>query len=192
MRMLVLCAFLSGCALTSKSDVLAVRWFTPETVKPRLTSATEPDLASAPRLELGRVTSGPNLRERIAYRDDAREVGWYDDRRWTERPETYVRRQLARTLFEEHGFVRTLAGQAPILDVEVIAFEEVKKPRAGRIQLRIVIHDDERALFERTVAVERPAAAPGFEAFVQAMSQALDEACEEVAREAARFSGRSP
>jgi ABC-type uncharacterized transport system auxiliary subunit len=188
MRALVLCACfscLSACALTSKSDVLAVRWFTPETIKPRLTSAA-PETANGPRIELGRVTSGPNLRERIAYRDDAREVGWYDDLRWTERPETYVRRQLARTLYEEHRFVRTLAGQAPVLEVEVISFEEVKKPHGARIQLRIVIHDEERALFERTIAVERPAAGSGFEGVVHALSQALDDVCEEVAREAAR------
>jgi cholesterol transport system auxiliary component len=189
MRALLYCALLSGCALTSKSDVLAVRWFTPETIKPRLTSAA-PETANGPRIELGRVTSGPNLRERIAYRDDAREVGWYDDRRWTERPDTYVRRQLARTLYEEHGFVRTLAGQAPVLEVEVISFEEVKKPHGARIQLRIVIHDEASALFERTITVEKPAAGPGFEGVVHAMSQALDEASEEVAREAARVGSR--
>jgi len=182
---ILLLALLPGCALTSKSDVLAIRWFTPETVKPRLTAAgAEP--RSGTSLELGRVTSGTNLREKIAFRDDAREVGWYDDKRWTERPETYVRRQLARTLFEEHGMTRALAGQAPVLDVEVVAFEEVKRPHAARIQLRAVLHDADRALYERTITAEKPVTGARFEDVVQAMAGALEEACEEVARDAAQ------
>lgn len=189
-RSIALLATLAGCALTSKGDVLAVRWFDPETTRPRLTSAATGTPASRGRaVELGRVTAGANLRERIAYRDDAYEVGYYDDKRWTERPEVYVRRALARALFEEHGMRRALGGPAPVLEVEVLAFEELRgRPPVARIRLRVVLHDDRDALFERTVTVDRAsrADAQGFEAIVEAMARALDAAGEEIAGETER------
>ncbi|MBX3208891.1 MAG: membrane integrity-associated transporter subunit PqiC [Labilithrix sp.] len=190
-RSIVLVAMLSGCALTSKGDALAVRWFDPETPRTRLTSAAEGAPAHGPQraVELGRVTSGGNLRERIAYRDDAYEVGYYDDKRWTERPEVYVRRALSRAMFEDRGMRRALGGPAPVLEVEVLAFEELRgESRAARIQLRVVLHDDRDALLERTILVDRPvrAGAKGFEGLVEAMAEALDAAGEEVANATAR------
>lgn len=187
----------SGCALTSKADALAVRWYTPETNKPRLTSApasasAEPPPAQA-AIELGRVTSGINLRERIAYRDAAYEVGYYDDKRWTERPELYVERALARTLFEERGMRRALAGQAPVLDVEVVSFEMLRrKTPVARVQLRVVVHDDRDSLFERTINVERQAekGEDDFDAVVHAMAQALDAASDQVATDVAAVVAR--
>ena len=175
----------SGCALTSKSDIMAVRWFNPEAPKTTTTSAGASPANSSVSLELGRVSSGINLRDKIAYRDTAYEMGFYDDKRWTERPEVYVRRELARTLFEEHGVHRALAGQAPTLDVEVLAFEEIRGDApAARVTLRIVLHDDVRAILEKTITVDRPAASKNIDGFVQAMAQALDTAAEQVAHEA--------
>jgi cholesterol transport system auxiliary component len=185
---------LAGCALTSKGDALAIRWYTPENAKASLTSA---DAASgqiaqnAPQIELGRISSGINLREKIAYRDSTFEQGYYDDKRWTERPEVYVRRALEKTLYEEHGFRRSLASQAPALEVEVVNFEEVLGPgpvHAARVQLKIVIHDDKEALLEKTVTVERPVSADsnGFSGVVQAMALALDTAAEEATTDVQR------
>jgi cholesterol transport system auxiliary component len=178
----------------SKGDALAIRWYTPENVKTTLTSASAGPAVipeSAPQLELGRVSSGINLREKIAYRDSAFEQGYYDDKRWTERPEVYVRRELERVLFEEHGLRRALAAQAPALEVEVVRFEEVIGPgsiHAARIQLKMVVHDERDALLEKTITVERPVNknAKGFAGVVQAMAQALDAAAEEVAGEVKR------
>lgn len=175
-----LCLALGGCALTSKADALDVRWYSPETVKPQLTSSGG-TRADGPALTLGRVSSGVNLREKIAYRDTAFEMGFYDDRRWTERPEVYVRRELSRTLFEERGMKRVLAGQAPVLEVEVLAFEELRDAHAARVQLKIIVHDDVRAMLEKTITVDRPIAGKETGAFVQAMAQALDVAAEEAA-----------
>jgi cholesterol transport system auxiliary component len=178
----------TACALTSKAEALTVRYYDPESVAPvRLTSAGAP---TAPQIEIGRVSSGVNLREKIAYRTTAFEVGFYDDRRWTERPEVYVRRALARTLFEEHGFTRALAGQAPTLDVEVVAFEELRggARSAGdvaRVRLRVVLHDDRDALLEKTITVDRPVARGGehFEAFARAMAEAMDAATHAIAQD---------
>ena len=194
-----------GCALTSKADALSVRFFNPEQARPQLTSAQQnPASPNAPArsggaaLELGRVSSGVHLRDKIAYRNAAFEVGYYEDKRWTERPEIFVRRALARTLFEEHGMRRTLGGQAPVLEVEVVAFEEVRHPvLAARIQLRIIVHDERSALLEKTITIDRPVppGTTGIDGLVQAMAQALDAAAEEVATEtdaAIRASTPSP
>lgn len=183
----------TGCALTSKGDALAIRWYTPENAKATLTSAgAGPALPTdaSPQIQLGRVNSGINLREKIAYRDSTFEQGYYEDKRWTERPEVYVRRELERTLYEEHGFRRALAAQAPALEVEVVSFEEVLGPgnvHNARVQLKIVIHDEKDSLLERTVTAERPVAGKDFPAVVQAMALALDAAAEETAADVDRI-----
>ena len=180
--LLTIACLLGGCALTSKADPLAVRLYSPEHVKPRLTAATsEAKATDGPAVELGRVSSSHHLREKVVHRDSPHELGAYDDRRWTERPETYVRRELSRTLFEERGFRRVLVGTAPILDVEVVAFEEVRLPKAhaARIQLHIVLHDGRDVLLEETIGVDKPVpdeyGKDGFDGFVTAMAQALDD-----------------
>lgn len=179
---------LAGCALTQKGDPLSVRWFTPETERPRLTSAAAPAApapaadANAPPLRLGGVTSGRHLRERIVYRDPSFEVGFYDDRRWTERPEVYVRHALARKLFDEGAATPVVGGDVPVLDVEVLAFEELRRAggRAGRVSLRLVLHDDRRVFAEDTVTVDEPAEGDRPAAVVAAIAQALDVACDRV------------
>ena len=189
---LVLALLTSGCALTSKAEVVDIRYFSPEQVKPHLTQGeagtTTPPGAAAPNgaidVRLGRVSSGPNLRERIAFRDAAYELGYYEDWRWTERPETFVRRELGRTLFEEHGMHRVFNGTAPTIDVEVIAFDDLrlKTGRAARVQLKAMLSDDTGVLWEDTLTVDRPVTVekPKIEDFVAAMAGALDVAAEQV------------
>ena len=181
----------AGCALTSKADVVNIRYFSPEVVKPRLTNADASAAPAAPapndavEVRLGRVSSGSNLRERIAYRDAAYELGYYDDWRWTERPETFVRRELGRSMFEAHGFHRVLGGSAPSLEVEVIAFDDVRLPsgRAARVQLKVILFEDSGVVYEDTFTVEKAVAGdkPKIEDVVAAMASALDMAAEQVA-----------
>jgi cholesterol transport system auxiliary component len=182
---------LSGCGLMSKGDALAVRLYSPEQPnRTHLTAASQRAANETPKpidaIELGRVTSGMQLREKILRRDALHELSAYDDRRWTERPENYVRRALSRTLFEERGFQRVLVGTARVLEVEVVEFEEVQianTVHAARIQLRIVLHDGRDVLLEETLTVEKPTP-PGsdnFDGFITAMAQALDEAANQVA-----------
>jgi cholesterol transport system auxiliary component len=180
----------TGCALLSKSDVVRVRYFSPEVMEPRVAGVDAGGAGASAQndaiaVRLGRVYSGPNLRERIAYRDDAYELGYYDDWRWTERPETFVRRALGRSLFEVQRFRRVLGGAAPTLEVEVVAFDDLRlgTSRAARVQLKVILFEDAGVVFEDTVAVDRaaPADKPKIEDVVAAMAVALDAASQQVA-----------
>jgi cholesterol transport system auxiliary component len=188
----LLVAGAGGCALTSKAEVVEIRYFSPEQVKPRLTGAASSpaSLRGAPNnaleLRLGRVSSGPNLRDRIAFRDAAYELGYYENWRWTERPETFVRRELGRTLFEEHGLHRVFGGAAPTLDVEVIAFDDLRleKGRAARLQLQLMLSTSDGVIWEDTITIDHPVSTekPKIEDVVGAMAAALQEAAEQVAQ----------
>jgi cholesterol transport system auxiliary component len=158
-----------------------VAHYTPEHVRaPRLTSGRS---AAGPSLRLGRVSSDTSLGERIVFSNGTYQVRYYDDRRWTERPEVYVRRALTRALFEDGDLHRTLGGDAPMLDVELLSFEEIKMPtqHTAHIALRIVLSND-RVLLEQTVTVSEPIPRDDFDDVVAALARALDRASDEVAR----------
>ncbi len=170
----------SACALTSRGEILDVRWFTPEHAHAQAEAASP---APSVALRFARVRSGPDLGQRIVHGDGAFEVSYYEDLQWTERPELYVRRALDRTLFEDRRFQRVLGGDAPGLDAEVLVFEEVKTSsmHAARIVLRIVLSTD-HVLFEDTVGVVEQVTGNRFEDVVAAMARALEAASLEVAR----------
>jgi len=186
----ILVAGSSGCALTSKADVVDIRYFSPEQVKPHLTGGDASTTPAPPapndalEVRLGRVSSGSNLRERIAFRDAAYELGYYEAWRWTERPETFVRRELGRAFYEEHGLRRVFNGSAPTIDIEVIAFDDLRLEtgRAARVQLKAILSDDSGVLWEDTLTVDRPVtvAKPKIEDVVAAMAGALDAAADQV------------
>lgn len=172
-----------GCALTSRGQALSVRYFDPEPPPARVGSASTQAQSSRPALRLGRVRGAPYLHDRIAYRKSEYELGFYDDREWTERPEEYVRRALVRKLFEERGFERMAGGRAPTLNVDVLAFEEVRTPRlhGARVEVRYEIRRGEAVVDEGTIAVERAVPGHRFEDVVAAVSEALDEVTDRIA-----------
>jgi len=179
---LALSAWLSSCALTSKGEALSARYFSPTLEAPAAAGAASTPL----ELRLGRVEPAAYIEERIAYRVSATELAYYEDRRWTEPPEQFVRRALESELFERRGFRRVVSGVAPTLDVEVLSFEEVRPgaPRA-RLSLLITLRDDRRALFERTISVDTPLGAgsdPG-PALAEAMAAALGDVTRRVAEQ---------
>lgn len=187
----------AGCALTSRGAVLSVRYFAPApppsappVARPASSPASSP--VSSPVVRLGRVRGAPWLRERIAYRTSAYELGFYDDRAWAERPESFVRSALDRTLFEERGFERALGGAAKALDLDVLAFTELRLPtlHGARVEVRYRIQSDVVVLDEGTIRVDRPVAGGRFEDVVAAMSAALEEVSEKVAERVERVAGR--
>jgi cholesterol transport system auxiliary component len=166
-------AALSGCALFGKNDPVVSRYFTPE----HEGGAPAAPAPAGLRLRLGRVEGWSHLRERMVARNAAREFSYAEDRRWTERPEVYLRRALARTLFEERGVVELVSGPGVTLDVELIAFEEIEQPHRVRLQAGLVLRDDRASLLQETITVEQPVAriagADQVPAVVDAYSQAL-------------------
>lgn len=172
-----------SCALTSKADPLSPRFFTPTSASGAGGPAREP--SSVRELRLGRVDSAAHLEERIAYRVSDTELGYYEDRRWTEPPEQYLRRALEGELFEKRRLRRMVSGSAPTLDVELVSFEELRHgtPRA-RLGLRFSLRDEQGALLERALVVERPLGetqGDGGSELAAAMARALDQAVSDVA-----------
>jgi len=113
----------------------------------------------------------------LAYRVHDSELGYRDDRRWSERPEEYLRRALEGELFERAGVRRVLAGAATTLDVELTAFEEVRDPTPHvRLALTFRLHDDRQVSLERSLLVERPLVADGDKDHAQRVATALGQA----------------
>lgn len=186
-------ALSSGCAFLSKGEALTPRYFSPAPLSepPRASEPPAPEGSPAPlELRIGRIEPAAHLEERIAYRVSDSEIAYYQDRRWTEPPEQFVRRALDRQLFESHAFRRVISGAAPTLDVEVLSFEEVRQstPRA-RLSLLITLRDERHALLERTVSIEAPVepgpSADEGSALARAMADALGRATREVAERVA-------
>jgi ABC-type uncharacterized transport system auxiliary subunit len=181
LALLALCAC-PACALTSKAEPLTPRYFSPE----QESAAAPAPPASAPlELRLGEVSAAAHLEERIAYRPSEGELGYYESWRWTEPPQAYLRRALARELFERRGLVRVVSGNAPTLNVELTSFEELRaEPARARVELSIVLRGERLALLERTLRKELPLPAGSSDEplrLTRALSQALDSAVSEVA-----------
>ena len=183
---------LSACALLGKNEPVVPRYFTPEYDGDAPGTPARSDL----QLRLGRVEGWSHVRERMVARNSAREVFYYEDRQWTERPEIYLRRALSRTLFEERGVVASLSGRTVTLDVDLIAFEEIEQPHVARMQALLVLRDDRMGLLEETITVEQPVAnteqADQPRAVVDALSQALHAGVTRIAdRVVAKLSERA-
>jgi cholesterol transport system auxiliary component len=162
----------AGCALFSKGEVASRRYFNPDL--PQVVSKVG-NKRSGVELRLGRVSAGSYIEEKMVFRESNYEVGFYDDRLWTEKPEAYLRRALERVLYEEEGLRSVVSGAGPTLDVALISFEEVKPERIALVRVAFTLHDDRVAITQLTIAVRHPIAqtAPGEEA--NAVAEALGE-----------------
>jgi cholesterol transport system auxiliary component len=163
---------LAGCALLEKSEPVVPRYFTPEYEGSAAAPLPRGDL----QLRLGRIEASSHLSERQAARRADREIVYREDRRWTERPEIYLRRALSRALFEDRGVVEALSPRAVTLDVSLIAFEEIEQPHQARMQAQIQLRDERFGLLDETITVDRPVAAGATDpaaAVVEALAEAL-------------------
>lgn len=176
-----------GCGgIFASSDVKDPRYFAPSTPEREKEASARPEAAAAPlKLRIGRVSSGEHLRQRIVFRSSPVEVGEYEEFRWTEKPEEFVRRALLRSLFEDRGLTQAVGGVTPTVDVEVLAFEEVRHgdKRAARVAVSYAVRDDRVVIAAHTVTIERDATDGDMERVVEAMSSALDEASTTIADE---------
>lgn len=177
---------LSGGALTEKSTPADVRYFSVQNLEASDASVSR---TSALRpLRLGRFSSSANLRAHIVHRESDVELETYDFLRWTENPEDYVRRALAHALFEDSlPLEQAVAGEAPMLDVEVVAFEEVHdhEHHGGRVALAYRLYDDHTVLTRGLVTMERNASDEHIENVVVAIGAAMNAAVTRIATDVA-------
>ena len=175
----------NGCALLGKSDALSPRYFSPDSTPPRPVATSTPPVASGPELALGRVSAASYLGERIVYRESNHELSFYDERRWSEKPEAYLRRALARTLFEQRGLRRLVSGVSATLDVELTELSEVRGPSpVARVAATYVLYDQRQVRRQASVYVElplAPKAAP--EVIARSLTDALNRAVELLAEQ---------
>ncbi|MFQ5515053.1 MAG: ABC-type transport auxiliary lipoprotein family protein [Myxococcota bacterium] len=147
LRIALLLSLATGCLLGRPPE--PPRYFRPEPVD----RDAPPTLSSGPKatLRLQRVTEASHLGERIVWRVSDVEFGFYDSRRWTERPAHYVEEALSRELFEIRGLRRARAGRHASLEVELLSFDEVLEPEhSARVELRVLLTDPEHlSLLER-------------------------------------------
>lgn len=181
----VLLVSLQGCALFSKGDVSVRRFYSADL--PPLPAGQETARHPEVELRLGRVSANRTIAERIMYRASEHEVGFYDDRVWTERPEAYVRRALSRVLFEEQGIKAIVGGPSQTLDVELLMFEEVKTPvHLARVRLAFTLADERTVSLQQTMTIDQPIANTSPEeegpALAKAMGVALRESMNELTK----------
>ena len=165
-----------GCALTNKAEPMQPRYFSPERSGALERPARTP---SDPVMELriGHVRAASYLDERMVFRDSPVELGYYQERRWTEAPEEYLRRRIEWALFEERGLRRVVGGAAPTLEVELLAFEEIRKPkRVARVQVSVRLQDARLVRWEETLTVDLPVTGPGKEKAADELVLAIGEA----------------
>ena len=170
-------ALVAACALTSRSEPRQLRYFAPE-LSPRVAFAGTP----CARIRLGRAVAGSGLRQAIERRVSPIELERYETLRWTESPEVYARRAIAGALFAR-PLAQAVAGPAPVLDVEVTAFEEVVRgaSRAGRVVLRYQLRDERQVVTRGEAAAEYPATSTTIDTVVVAIGAALAASSDELA-----------
>src|SRR5205814_8987755 len=102
----------------------------------------------------------------------------------------YLRRAMARTLFQRHGVREIVSGTGPALEVDLDAFEELRAPRhVARVVVTWRLRDDRTVLVERSLTVERPIHGAGrdrlayADAVARAIAGALDGVVDEMAGE---------
>lgn len=178
----------AGCAITSKSAAMPVRYYTPEVAREREPAPASVAAVPGAQLRLGRVNAAAYIRDKIVYRTSAHEIGFHESWRWTEDAEATVRRALARELFQTHGLRQTISGPGITLEVDLDAFEDRQRPRrAARVELTWRLRDDRLVRVQRTVVVERPILRHGDkltgEEVAVAMSGALAAALDQIVGE---------
>jgi ABC-type uncharacterized transport system auxiliary subunit len=157
---------LAGCLLPDPP--VPPRYFAPDVPAPR-------DAPAPVRVRLGIVRSPIFLRESITWRSSEVEFGFYDQRRWTELPSTYVERALFHELFPAGGPM-PVTDDVPVLTADVRAFEEVLAPvHEARVAIAVLVADSRCVWLRRTFDATRPLSNDDPDALARAVGEALDE-----------------
>jgi len=146
------------------------------------------------RLRVRTITPAAHLDESIAWRSGL-EVGSRTDARWSERPDVVVRQALLVQLFSDGRLVRSEALDAPLLDVDLLAFEERLDGDAHEAYVALQAHvldESRREVLSLALEARRPFATDGDrnETLASALGAGLDEVCARLAGEIAAAFGR--
>ena len=180
------CLLLSGCALINKADAVIFRYFTPAGVAPASTADSGKGRGVGLELRLGRVNAATYFKDRIVHRDETREVTYYDELRWTEKPEDYLRRAIGRALFEVEGMRELVGRPGATLEIVLDAFDELRAPRhVAHVEVTWLVRDEQAVRLQHSFSVERPIAdvkqTKRPNAIAEAMADALAEAVSTIA-----------
>ncbi|MCP3920581.1 MAG: hypothetical protein GY711_34070 [bacterium] len=166
---------LPGCLSgLGPGDVQPMRYFNADAIVPRVQATTAPGQT----LRLRRVEAVDHLRERIVWRISDVEYGFYELNRWTEQPVHFLERALSNELYGRRELTRSAAVSMWLLDVQLLAFEEIVRPEHS---VRVVLHahlidaSGESRLLE-TYEADVPVEDDGIERVAAAMRHALGEA----------------
>src|SRR5215831_17530015 len=96
---LAILVLIAGCVFRDA----APRYFRPAATMISSAEADAPPASVGVPVRLRRVYGTPFLRERIVWRVSAVEYGFYEERRWSEPPESYVERALEAALRRTPG-----------------------------------------------------------------------------------------
>jgi ABC-type uncharacterized transport system auxiliary subunit len=142
-------------------------------------------------IRLQPIAGTPFLRERMVWRSSDVEYGLYEQRRWSELPASYVQRALENALRATPGLRLTDDVDAPVLRVDVVAFEERLAPQhVAGVALAVSLRDRERRrLVDRVFSAETPIDGAPAAATASAIGGALDEAVAAVASSVASAVG---
>jgi ABC-type uncharacterized transport system auxiliary subunit len=166
-RWVVASIVLAGCLLPTPPP--APRYFAPV-----LPPSSADGVPAA--VDLASVRAPLHLREQIAWRRSDVEYGFYEQRRWTELPSTYVERALSRELFGGGEPLMPTGSTLPVLRVEVRAFEEVLAPtHEARVAIALELVHGGCVRLRQVVAASRPLDGDDPLAVVHGIGDALDE-----------------
>lgn len=167
-----------GCSLTKPTKPLPLRHFAPDIPEQARAEGTAP----CGTLAFGRMSARTHLRYRIVHRRSPVEVAMYETLRWTDRPDVYVQRALSEQLFEREGLVQTASSSDLVLEIDVLAFEQVDAPvPGGHVKLAYRLRDNRTVVDSGTINVERPSRTPRIENVIQAIGAANEAATAELA-----------
>ena len=136
-------------------------------------------------VRLRQFRSAGHLQERWVWRRGS-EFGFADQLRWTDPPVAYLERALAHTLFEERGLRGSESNQAPVLDLELTAFDWIPGPQPEvhlALTLRLEDRGRQATYLETSLTLSVPVGGAGesldiARAMGRGLGQIVDEAAD--------------
>jgi ABC-type uncharacterized transport system auxiliary subunit len=181
-------ALAAGCSLLPEPEPAPRVYVVPLAAAPAR-SATRPVCD----LRLRAVTPAGHLDEGLAWCTGP-QVGTREGARWAERPDVVLQRALLAQLFGDGRLVRSESLDAPLLDVELLAFEErlADDGAQAHVVLRARVLDAaRREVLALDLQAQRPLDGGGddAEALARGLGAGLDEVCARLAGEIVRVFG---